>query len=383
MSKLVLLLVVILSVLFLYTRCDYSLLQPQRTPTRFLAAPPNSKLTLEAALGIILDQGSQKLEVTSSRIQVTPGRMLLANDNAALFLKDTNRGIIYSKVPNGIQNFTTTAPRDGLAVYGYLDGCLGTTDVANGGSKCVLRWASSGSVSINPANTTDTYPLSVYGYSNVARGTSYIYQKDATASGSGDFRASIYTQFGVVSGGYGFMTLSDERIKKNIQLSSGALDVIDRIKIVQYEHIDREKEKEVRFGVVAQQLRECFPTAVRTTTDWIPNVYQLVEKQIASGGTVSLFFKERVPAITGKLLKLFGEKEILVRVLAQGTHSLVVEEYPIAGEIFAYGTQEDDFLVVDKQQLGVLAIQGIKELMEEVKELRNEVKELKRQLLEK
>jgi hypothetical protein len=378
MSKLVLLLVVILSVLLLYTRCDYSLLQPQRTPTRFLAAPPNSKLTLEAALGIILDQGSQKLEVTSSRIQVTPGRMLLANDNAALFMKDTNRGIMYSKVPNGIQNFTTTAPRDGLAVYGYLDGCLGTTDVANGGSKCVLRWASSGSVSINPANTTDTYPLSVYGYTNVARGSSYIYQKDAS-SGSGDVRTSIYSQYGVVSGAYGFMTLSDERIKKNIHLSTGALDVIDRIKIVQYEHIDREKEKEVRFGVVAQQLRECFPTAVRETTDWIPNVYQPVEKQILSGGAVSLFFKDRVPPITGKLLKLIGEKDILVRVLAQGTHSLVVDEFPIEEQLFAYGTREDDFLVVDKQQLGVLAIQGIKELMEEVRALRSEVQELKRQ----
>lgn len=394
MSKLVLLLLVIV-VLLLYTSCDYSLLQQRRAPARFLAAPANSKLTLEGSLGIVLDQGSQKLELTpndiqfsinstpmmiltSQRAQITPGRLLLSGDNSALFFRDTNRGIMYSKVPSGLQNFTNAGPKDGLALYGYLDGCLGTTDVANGGAKSILTWTSSGAVAINPITTTVNYPLAVYGYTNTPRGDSYIYMNAPATTGTGDFRASIYSQFGVVSGAYGFMTLSDERIKKKIALSTGALEVIDKINIVSYEHIDQMKEKEVRFGVVAQQLREYLPSAVRQTTDWIPNVYQPVVKQIAEGGTVHLFFAERVPSIIGKLLRLVGKKDILVRVLAHGTHSLVVDEYPVEGELFAYGTREDDFLVVDKQQLGVLALQGIKELMMEVQDLRRQLSEIKK-----
>jgi hypothetical protein len=167
------------------------------------------------------------------------------------------------------------------------------------------------------------------------------------------------------------MTVSDERIKKNIQPIENSLSVIEKIQVVRYEHIDREKEPLVEFGVLAQQLKECVPTAVRQTTDWIPNIYQKVIKQISVGGAVNIFFENRVPQVKGKLLRLLGQKDILVRVLSQGTHSLVVDEYPVEEELFAYGTREDDFLVVDKQQLAVLAIQGVKELMKEVKELRD------------
>lgn len=377
------LMLIILAVL-LYTQCDYSLLQPQRTSSRFLAAPPNSKLTLEAELGIQFTVNSSPLMMMSSdgnigigitnpsqKLHVNPGRLLLSGDTAGVYLKDTNRGIIYSKVPNGAQSFTTSAPKDGLALYGYLDGCLGTTDITNGGAKSVLAWTSSGAVTINPPSTATTnYPLAVYGYTSVARSSSYIYVNDPATVGATDFRTSIYCQYGVVSGAYGFMTLSDERIKKNIQPSQNSLSVIDKIQVVRYEHIDRDKEGLVEFGVLAQQLKECVPTAVRQTSEWIPNVYQKVQKAIKVGVTVSLFFEERVPDISGKLLRLIGKKDILVRVLSQGTHSLIVDEFPIEEELFAYGSREDDFLVVDKQQLAVLAIQGVKELMQEVRELR-------------
>jgi outer membrane murein-binding lipoprotein Lpp len=45
--------------------------------------------------------------------------------------------------------------------------------------------------------------------------------------------------------------------------------------------------------------------------------------------------------------------------------------------VFVYGIKTDDFLIVDKMQLGVLALQGTKELLEIVSELRSEVNALR------
>jgi hypothetical protein len=417
MDRMILLLVVI-TVVLVFSRCDYSLLnqtrvvRSQRDLAALATAPSNVKISIEGALGVDLNQGKQSIQLTptdilinagnvtgtrvmtilggsgnvgigvtnpSTRLHVNPGTVTLAGTAAALYMNDTNRGLIYSRTPGGTRTFTSNSPKDGVALYGLLDGCLGTTDVANGGAKSVLSWTSQGRVTINPASTVPvSCPLSVYGFTEMDRGASYIYQNDPN-TGSGQFRASIYSEFGVVSGAYGFMTLSDARIKKNITLVKGVLDVIDRVQVVSYEHIDREKEHHVSYGVVAQQLQECVPSAVKQTSDWVPNVYQKAAGQIVSGQNVHLFFEGRVPEIAGQSLRLIREKgqELVVKVLDQGTHSLVVEGYEITGEVFAYGVKADDFLVVDKMQLGVLALQGTKELLELVKELRGEVKELR------
>jgi hypothetical protein len=364
-----------------------------------LGAPANAKINVEGTLGVFLNQGQQSINIgttdisvkvagsnlmvlqnngnigigttlASQKLQINPGKILLQGATSALYFSDTNRGIIYSKA-GGTQFFASNFPKDGLALYGYLDGCLGTTDIANGGSKSVLTWSSSGSVVINPPSGTLTaYPLSVYGYTEIDRGSSYIYQNDPSTTGR--FKASIYAQYGMVSGAYGFMTLSDQRIKKNIKRCDNALGVIEQIDVVSYEHIDHSKERRVEYGVVAQQLKQHVPTSVHQITECVPNVYQTVEKCIQGQSTSHLFFAERVPEIVGSVLKVVGDsKEIYyVRVLDQGTHSLITEKFELEGRLFAYGTQEKDFLVVDKLQLGVLALQGVKELAEEVKRLR-------------
>ena len=418
MTDRLILLLVVITVVLVFSRCDYTLLnqtrvvRSQRDLAALATAPSNVKISIEGALGVDLNQGKQSIHLTptdilvnagnvagtrvmtivggsgnvgigvtnpSSRLHINPGTLTLAGTAAALYMNDTNRGLIYSRTPGGTRTFTSNSPKDGVALYGYLDGCLGTTDVANGGAKAVLSWTSEGRVTINPATTVPVNcPLSVYGFTEMERGTSYIYQNDGT-TGSGQFRASIYSEYGVVSGAYGFMTLSDARIKKNIAIVKGVLDVIQQVEVVSYEHIDREKEHHVAYGVVAQQLKECVPSAVKQTSDWVPNVYQKATGQIVSGQNVHMFFAERVPQIKGHSLRLILEKgkELVVKVLDQGTHSLIVEGYEISGEVFVYGIKTDDFLIVDKMQLGVLALQGTKELLEIVSELRSEVNALR------
>ena len=411
MNRILLLLLLIAGILII-RECDPALwtIRSQREVSRLLSAPAKAKINIEGSLGVALNQGSQSLQLTptdilfgvnnspfmilqgstgnvgigtaspSQKLHLNPGRILLSGGTAAVYFTDTNRGLIYSKTPNGQQSFTSNFPRDGMALFGYLDGCLGTTDINNGGSKSVLTWTSAGAVTINPTNTSINYPLAVYGYSNVDRGNSYIYMKDPNTAGTGQFRASIYAQFGVVSGSHGFMTLSDQRIKKNIEPVANALDRISKLDVVSYDHIDSVKEGHVGYGVLAQQVREQVPTAVHTIKEYVPNVFQKVLQQFSSLQGVHLFFSERVPIIVGKTVNMIvGDREFAVKVIDQGTHSLIVEPYPVTEkEAFVYGTLEEDFLVVDKAQLGILALQGVKELMREVAELKELVRELRK-----
>ena len=82
---------------------------------------------------------------------------LLMTAAAGINLYDANKGIIYSGTNTGGSYFASSFPTDGIAVFGYNDGCLGTKIGAN---KNVLCWNSSGNVGIGttyPGQTLDVY----------------------------------------------------------------------------------------------------------------------------------------------------------------------------------------------------------------------------------
>ena len=80
----------------------------------------------------------------------------------AVYLNDSNKGMWYSGGQNsGAQYFASTFPTDGIAVFGWSDGTLGTR---NGGNKNVLTWNNSGNVGIGKTN--QSYPLDVNGNIN-------------------------------------------------------------------------------------------------------------------------------------------------------------------------------------------------------------------------
>ena len=74
-----------------------------------------------------------------------------------LHLSDQNKGIAYSGA-NYSQFFSGSFPSDGIAVYGYADGALGTCQ--NGTKTVALSWNNSNQVGINKTNPAYTLDVS-------------------------------------------------------------------------------------------------------------------------------------------------------------------------------------------------------------------------------
>ena len=170
-------------------------------PTRSLSKEELSNYTattgailLTSSSGITLDQGNQTIIVGSNaitmnagvaagntvmtlyapnscvgigtttpsqKLHINPGTILLDGSIPKLYMKDTNYGLWYSSTTNP---FAASFPTNGLALVGLVDGALATNDPANGGSKSILTWNSSGKVAINtPITSSMSSGLTVAG----------------------------------------------------------------------------------------------------------------------------------------------------------------------------------------------------------------------------
>jgi hypothetical protein len=103
-------------------------------------------------VGIGVVNPSLALEVSGRSVMKNAG----TGTSGALYLDDNNKGIEYSGNNASVNSyFEGSFPSDGIAVFGFSDGALGTK---RGGSKTALAWNSTGNVGIGttaPANTLD------------------------------------------------------------------------------------------------------------------------------------------------------------------------------------------------------------------------------------
>jgi hypothetical protein len=134
--------------------------------------------------------------ILSNSILTIPNLGATSNYTPTFRLSDGNKGIQYSGVNSGI-TWLTNFPTDGIAVYGFNDGCLGTT---SGGNKAALSWNNSGNVGIGLSNPA--YTLDVYASSGInSRFGSNLYLMGGPLSPSIGFNA--YYNSGWFNGGVG------------------------------------------------------------------------------------------------------------------------------------------------------------------------------------
>jgi hypothetical protein len=272
----------------------------------------------------------------------------------------------------------------------------GTQITSGGGSS---QWSTigsnisytTGSVGIGISNPT--YKLHVGAIDNFYSLTSYLGSGGVGYYGGNLTNAtSLYiTAWGMSQAAWGVS--SDKRIKTNIESISSMLEIIDQVNVVKYDYIDPRLGRE-ECSVVAQELQEVFPNAINITTDYVPNIFKRCSHTLNDNIITLSVTLDNIAAIkVGAMLKLMisddngtTEREVITPIIAVSftEHTIQVsmwKDYSNTCIVCVYGTEVDDFLSVDKPQLGIMALQGVKELHQIIRQQEERIIRLETLLL--
>jgi hypothetical protein len=206
-----------------------------------------------------------------------------------------------------------------------------------------------------------------------------------------------------------FNALSDQRIKVNItDIDLQSLDIIRQIRPREYKYIDDENKDSV-YGFVAQEIKKLIPKSVQTVTDFIPCVY---ENAFVDGNKITLINKTTTDISYCKLkLRNKDNSDTIVdvlQILDNKTFSIdtdisnnifcmdicgnTLDEYRkdgvttykrgsqvYTGEvkkgIFVYGSQVDDFHVINKDTIWTVTLSATKEIDAQLQEAKSRIAE--------
>jgi hypothetical protein len=220
-------------------------------------------------------------------------------------------------------------------------------------------------------------PLHIPRSSTISVGAGGYYFSTGTSiigfGGNGALATSIRVSDAIVTGA-SFIAASDIRVKKNIQPVRNSLQIIDQLNIVSYDKIDY-LGTGVDAGIIAQDIQDILPRTISKHPSFIPNIYQCAtyedinddeirvdvmcnDKDVKEGGRVQL-----------KIVKGDKEESYDTSLYQLTGTSFVIKKWPDFSsdhKVFVYGTEVDDFLSVDKDQIGMLAAAGVKDLHSKV-----------------
>jgi len=239
--------------------------------------------------------------------------------------------------------------------------------------------------------TTVSFPLTVWsqggGYGPGGNNPYIISPTISVQNTSGYGIVSGWFQKDLIAGG-AVGTFSDLRIKNNVQPVTNALETIDRLEMVSHGYIDHiQNRQSCSFGLIAQQVKHIVPDAVLLTTDYIPNIMCAPLTAALDGDHIILTFDHSIDLAVNNLLRFIlkdRQVEQKVSYVSQDQTVIHVSAWsnpdPDHDQIFVYGKQVDDFHILDKPKMGLLALAGVKELMKQNAEQAEKITTLESQL---
>ena len=246
----------------------------------------------------------------------------------------------------------------------------GNTTITNPNSTtekmCIL---SNGNVGIGITNPS--YPFQVQSrIGGIVPGAGYIYGPSGSAvwSASSPCTPSIFSN-GDILCQLSFIAISDIRIKKNIQPVTECIQKLEQMDIVSYDKIDF-KEPSVSAGIIAQNVINILPNAVKSLTDIIPNIYAKATHESVDSMIRIYVTCNQKDIKNGQKVKMFIMRNNIEEEYTDIIHNHTGTQFDIKPwmdysadqHIFVYGTEVNDFLSVDKDQIGILAAGGVKEI---------------------
>ena len=148
------------------------------------------------------------------------------------------------------------------------------------------------------------------------------------------------------------------------------IENVDQIKlrVVEYEYIDKTKESGERCGFIAQEVEKVLPSAIKNTSNFIPDYYKIVDK--ISDNCIKL--EQNHGYNVGDKLRLINmdrEYTILIyKVDIQYIYYNVIGESgcviipDVDGKYFLYGKEVSNFKQLDNDYINAVSIKGIQEL---------------------
>jgi hypothetical protein len=228
---------------------------------------------------------------------------------------------------------------------------------------------------LHVATNVDAPPKNISGNDIL---TSYPYLNSSLNSltTTGAALIAIGANNGYIYAYYGYISSSDERIKKDIQIieDDDALQKLRSIEPKTYKYVDdivRGSEKV--YGFIAQEVKEVFPHAVKTVSEFIPNVYQRCLVNIDSQ-TISIPGKAQSGHL--RIMTTAGVMEVDVSQIDSDTVQLppdsLTQDNLKDGQVFVYGYKVDDFQNLNKEYLFTINFAATQELDRQVQQLRSE-----------
>jgi hypothetical protein len=256
----------------------------------------------------------------------------------------------------------------------------------NNGSNDRLIINSSGNVGIGITNPG--FPFTVYGGEGLtytAGGNNpYIMSPTLSIQNTSAYGAvCAWFQRDVIVGG-AMGTFSDIRIKNNIKPAINLLDKINQITIVSHEFIDPFKTpSETSIAVIAQDIINVIPDAVMFNKEVIPNIMQVPISCILLDDIVVITCSNSMDINVNDTVQLIlasSNKDCIVSYISDDRKIIYVPKWDninlLNDQIFIYGKYVNDFHIVDKPKLGLLALGGVKELHQIIKEQQSQINQL-------
>jgi hypothetical protein len=165
--------------------------------------------------------------------------------------------------------------------------------------------------------------IGVRGHSNEWQGTGVYGSRFNSGGANNGWGGQFYDDLGYT----GFLgTISDERLKKNVQGIDGALGIINRLNPVTY-NFDLEKypnmglNTEMEYGFIAQEVRKVLPEITREKTFQVDACVEQSANELMENNTevfVAMDYTRIIPILT----KAIQEQQLLIEALEKRLNAI-------------------------------------------------------------
>jgi hypothetical protein len=226
----------------------------------------------------------------------------------------------------------------------------------NIGGASKLRINADGNVGIG--TMTPGVPLDVNGSVAINTYGTYFHINQAITSATTTFGVSIRASNDIMAGG-AFVSTSDKRVKENIKELHHSLDLINKLRPVSYNKIDKVKYgNKLNYGFIAQEVEELIPNAVNTGTGEIPVLKPFESVAFEEGVSYTLLVKN------GDDIK---------------EQKYTTKDPRPEGEIIVKSKTVDDFKSITYDMIFTVAVDAIQEQQAQIETLQQQVEKLQTQ----